>query len=144
MTPQQQVGEFRVLARDGRPTTGGRIVSGSRVEVVSQKPPQRYLCHGWQSWSLSAWIPFSSPMPPPRPTVLHPLQTDPRHSAQRGHHGSFYGAVEFLDGKVLFLGALGLESHVELRGENLLGTYESEAAAPGAAEWFVAVGDEAQ
>lgn len=138
MLREEWLGEFRILAEGGRDVAGGRTVSGAQVELFLRRQPARYLCHGWQSWSLSAWLPFSSPMPIPRPKVLHPLQTDPRYAMQRGHHGSFYGAVEFSDGKILFLGALGLESHVELRGDVLIGTYET-----GTGEWFVAVGEEA-
>lgn len=139
MMREQWLDEFHLVADSSREVVGGRIVSGSRVELLFRRQPVRYLGHGWQSWSLAAWIPFSSPMAPPRPRVLHPLQTDPRYAQQRGHHGSFYGAVEFLDGTVLFIGALGLESHVELRGETLAGTYET-----GTGEWFVAFGEEAQ
>ncbi len=52
-------------------------------------------------------------------------------------HGSWYGAVELDDGSILFLGALGLETHVRMNGETLEGLSEA-----GAKDWLVAKGDE--
>jgi alpha-galactosidase len=47
--------------------------------------------------------------------------------------------VELPNGKVFFLGALGLESHVMLDGQILAGWYET-----GDGEWFLASGDETE
>jgi alpha-galactosidase len=74
-----------------------------------------------------------------RPRILHPMQTDPAYARETRPHGSWYGAVEFPDGRVLFLGALGLESHVMLDGRSLTGWYET-----GYGEWFIATGDETE
>ena len=73
-----------------------------------------------------------------RPSSLRPMQTDPAYARETRPNGSWYGAVEFEDGQVLFLGALGLESHVRLDGmQTLTGWYEA-----GEGEWFVAWGEE--
>jgi alpha-galactosidase len=47
--------------------------------------------------------------------------------------------VELPDGQVLFLGALGLESHVTLDGQSLVGRYET-----GNGEWLLTTGDETE
>ena len=99
--------------------------------------PVRYLVSGWQSWSLTSWINTDRPLHPMRPSILHPGQTDPVHAGERVPNGSWYGAVELSERKIVFLGALGLESHVKLDGLILTGLYEK-----GDGDWFIASGDE--
>ena len=60
-----------------------------------------------------------------RPASMHPLQTDPVYAQENRPNGSWYGAVDLGQGNVLFLGALGLESHVVLDGLSLTGSYET-------------------
>ena len=109
---------------------------GARVTVSLPRPPRRTLRHGWQSWSLAAWT-DPMPLPAQRPRLLQPMQTDPVYVHDEGPHGSWVGAVEFEDGKVLLLGALGLETHVRLNRTRLEGWSEA-----GAVEWLVAYGEE--
>ncbi len=72
-----------------------------------------------------------------KPAILHPLQVDAGHALDPNPNGSWLGAVEFEDGKILLLGALGLDSHVSLEGNTLIGQCEG-----GEIEWFTACGDE--
>ncbi len=118
---------------------GGALLQGSEVRIALDETPQRYLAHGWQSWSTTAWVTVERPLPPPRPRLLRPLQSDPVYADEGGHHGSYLGAVELEDGRVVFLGALGTESHVWLREKRLIGRCEDDAG-----EWFVAQGNEMQ
>jgi alpha-galactosidase len=124
-------------AADIHPTKGGVIANGSNVTLSLPSVPRRFLVSGWQSWSLTAWVNTDRPIRPMRPSIMHPMQTDPVYASKRVPNGSWYGAVELSDGKIIFLGALGLESHVTLDGKSLIGSYEN-----GGSDWFIATGDE--
>jgi alpha-galactosidase len=72
------------------------------------------------------------------------MQTDPLYVKYPAPNGAWLGALEFEDGHVLLLGALGLETHVAFRGKKnqevaaqLHGWCES-----GSTEWFVGFGPE--
>lgn len=123
---------------------GGYILQGANVSLEFENRPKRYYRHGWQSWSLTTWQAPTFRLPPQKPARLRPMQTDPVYVNHPAPNGSWLGAVEFEDGKVLLLGALGLESHVALHGQQahgkvaqLHGWYEA-----GDGEWFVGYGDE--
>src|SRR5512143_1076642 len=116
-----------------------QIHTGKSMRVESWGRPKRYFQHGWQSWSLAAWVDVAKPLPAPQPYFLHPMQIDPRWAFHPRPHGSWLGAVEQQDGKVLLLGSLGLDAHVELEGSALSGWYES-----GTGDWFAAKGPELQ
>ncbi|MCX6037896.1 MAG: alpha-galactosidase [Chloroflexi bacterium] len=126
-------------AADIRTTKGGVIAIESLLTLSLPAAPVRYLYSGWQSWSLTAWVDTDRPIRPMRPSLLHPMQADPVYARETRPHGSWYGAVELPDGQVLFLGALGLESHVMLDGQSLVGWYES-----GNGEWLLVSGDETE
>ncbi len=118
---------------------GGYFATGSSITLGLPFSPKRYLQHGWQSWSLTAWVETVRYLPPTRPFLLTPMQTDPVYARVRNHNGSWYGAVEATESKVLLLGALDLEAHVELDGDQLKGWYEN-----GVGDWVVCMGDETQ
>ncbi|MFZ5822403.1 MAG: glycoside hydrolase family 36 protein [Chloroflexota bacterium] len=99
--------------------------------------PRKYYRHGWQSWSLTTWLDPGIPLPVQKPALLHPMQIDPLYANHPAPNGSWLGAVELESGKILLLGALGLEAHVALHDRQLHGWYEA-----GAGEWFVACGPE--
>jgi alpha-galactosidase len=126
-------------ATDIRITKGGAIATAPKLTLSLPSAPERFLYSGWQSWSLTAWVNTDRPIRPMRPSIMHPLQTDPFYARERRPNGSWYGAVELCDGQVIFLGALGLESHVMLDGQSLIGTYEQ-----GDGDWFIANGDETE
>jgi alpha-galactosidase len=128
----------RITAETTKPIKGGGFVlTGSSVDIGLADEPKRYLTHGWQSWTLTAWVEVSRSMPVMRPACLHPMQADPVHVHDKRPNGSWYGAVEQEDGRIVFLGSLGLDAHVTLEGRSLKGTYES-----GSGDWFTAVGEE--
>jgi alpha-galactosidase len=118
---------------------GGYILTGSSVNINLPGAPKRFLYSGWQSWTLTAWVEASRQMPVMRPSILHPMQTDPVNVHDTRPNGTWYGAVEMENGRTIFLGALGLESHVALEGTSLKGRYES-----GNGEWFLGIGDETE
>ncbi|RME88971.1 MAG: alpha-galactosidase, partial [Anaerolineae bacterium] len=118
---------------------GERLLTGTTVDIPLPQQPRRFYIHGWQSWSLSAWVDVERPLHPPRPPRLHPMQTDPLYATDPSHHGSWLGAVEFADERVLLLGALGTDAHVRLDGNTLRGHYEN-----GSGEWLLAWGEETQ
>jgi alpha-galactosidase len=129
--------QLTISAEKSTEMKGGLFLTGSRVTLNLPAVPVRYLYSGWQSWSLTAWVDVGRTVRPIRPSSMHPMQTDPVYARETRPHGSWYGAVEFPDGQTVFLGALGLESHVRLDGQSLAGWYEN-----GDGEWFLATGDE--
>jgi len=124
-------------AIDIRTTKGGIIAKSSHLTLSLPSAPERYLYSGWQSWSLTVWVNIDRSIRPMRPRSMHPMQTDPVYADKLVPNGSWYGAVELSGGRIIFLGALGLESHVTLNGQSLVGSYEK-----GEGEWFIATGDE--
>lgn len=114
----------------------GAFLTASRLTIDLPRPPMRFFRHGWQSWSLAAWT-EPTPLPIQQPARLHPMQTDPRYVRQSLPHSSWLGAVEFADGGVLLLGALDLETHVQLNGSRLEAWSEA-----GSAHWQLTWGDE--
>jgi alpha-galactosidase len=118
-------------------TRGGYLLTGAQVHLNLGGQPREYYHHGWQSWSLAVWSDPARPMPVQKPRRLHPLQTDPLYTDHPAPNGSWLGAVDFEDGNILLLGALGLESHVALHGDEMHGWYET-----GEGEWFLGYGQE--
>jgi alpha-galactosidase len=113
------------------------IITASRVTLSLPAQPISFYRHGWQSWSLTAWTDPIRELPVMKPASFHSRQTDPVYARYPHPNGSWLGAVELPDGEIVFLGALGLEAHVALNGDQFQGWYES-----GSGEWFIARGDE--
>lgn len=113
-----------------------QIVTARSLTINLLRSPRAFYCHGWQSWSLTAWIP-PTPLPIQQPTILHPMQTDPPYARVSQPHGSWVGAVELDDSQVVLLGALNTDAHVRLNDNCLEGWYES-----GEGAWLIARGDE--
>jgi alpha-galactosidase len=131
--------QLTINAEASRPATdGGFILTGPTVTISLPGAPKRYLYSGWQSWSLTAWVETSRRAPSMRPSIMHPMQTDPVYIHDKRPNGAWYGAVEMENGQIIFIGALGLEAHVAMDSDSLKGQYEA-----GNGEWFVATGDEA-
>ena len=118
------------------------IVKAQEVQVELPSHPVRYYRHGWQSWSLAAWT-DPHPLPVQKPAIFHPLQVDAEHVHKKYLNGSWLGAVEFADGKILLLGALGTDAHVSL-AENRISSMEVLSGESDAdeVEWFIAFGVE--
>jgi alpha-galactosidase len=113
-----------------------KFFRAAQIDVVLPEAAIRYYRHGWQSWSLAAWTePVRLPIQ--KPYILHPYHADAVYALEKDPHGSWLGAVEFADGKILFLGSLSTDTHVFLRGNQIEGRSEA-----GEAEWFCSYGDE--
>ena len=137
---------FKIISYSDQttPIPGGYILNGSNVSLEFDKEPKQYFRHGWQSWSLTTWHSANFHLPIQKPAILHPLQTDPVYVKHTAQNGSWLGALDFDDGNILLLGALGLDAHVALHDQDsqgnplqLHGWYEA-----GDGEWFVGYGDE--
>ncbi len=114
-----------------------QVIESNKVAVRLPETPRRYYRHGWQSWSLAAWVDASVNLPISKPHLLHPMQHDPLYATQKGHHGSWVGAAETGQDEVVLLGSLGLEAHVSLEGNELRGSYGG-----GNGSWYIARGQE--
>ncbi|MDL1926860.1 hypothetical protein FBQ79_11410 [Anaerolineae bacterium AMX1] len=123
-----------ILITDSTPAS--QTVSASRVTLNLPRPPRAFYRHGWQSWSFAAWTDLS-PLPIQKPAIFHVLQTDAAYAHEPLPHGSWVGAAEMDDGRIVLLGALGTDAHVRLDGSHLEGWYES-----GEGEWFIHFGAE--
>jgi alpha-galactosidase len=122
-------------------TGGGYILKGRNIALKLPFAAQAYYHHGWQSWSLAAWSKPAT-LPTPKPAILNPMQIDPLYAKHPCPNGSWLGAVELPRGGILLLGALNLDSHVQMREGALQGWYEYENADPAGFEWFVGFGAE--
>jgi alpha-galactosidase len=123
------------------PEQGGYLLSGSNIALTLPETPRYFYQHGWQSWSLATWMPPQA-LPVQKPELYHPLQIDPLYARHPSPHGNWLGAVDFDDGNILLLGALGLDAHVQLREGKLQGWYEAGQAGSLAHKWFVGYGHE--
>ncbi|MBN1305415.1 MAG: alpha-galactosidase [Anaerolineales bacterium] len=119
-------------------TNTGYLLNGTEISIELPFRAQQYYRHGWQSWSLTAWLPAAQRIPVSRPTIFHPLQTDPGYAYAKTHNGSWVGAVQTPGGEVLVLGALEIETHVFLEGNRLAGRVETGEPAT----WYLAMGPE--
>jgi alpha-galactosidase len=139
MTLTFQIGAQEISIRSARivETKQGLILHGAQVNVNLSRVPQAYYRHGWQSWSLTAWHDPNFNIPIQKPAILHPMQTDPLYVMHPAPNSSWVGAVELENDKVFLLGALGLEAHVALHGQQLHGWYEV-----GEGDWFAGYGEE--
>jgi len=117
----------------------GMLLSGTNVSIDLLALPKRFYRHGWQSWSLAAWIDPGSPAMSIRSPILSAKDEDPVYAHSPRHTCAWVGAVEQADGPIILLGALGLGGRVELDGANLRGFFEA-----GSGEWFMAQGTEEQ
>jgi alpha-galactosidase len=115
----------------------GILLHGSSVAVGLPFEPARYYRHGWQSWSLTTWQGSDECIPCSKPALFLPMQTDPQYARDNHPNGSWVGAVEQPDGRILLLGALELGTHVALEGSRLSGWSEV-----GPARWLLTIGSE--
>ena len=129
----------KISADSVQKTKDGLLLSGARLSVELTAPPRLFYRHGWQSWSLAAWIDPSLPPVPISSPELSAKDEDPVYALSARHTSAWIGAVELPDGSIILLGALDLGGRVELAGASLKGFYES-----GNGEWFIAQGSEEQ
>jgi len=122
-----------------RATEEGLVLKGRSVSLEPQLPVVRNYLHGWQSWSLSTWLEAGRRLPPSHPSRLHCMQIDPAYANHPLPLSAWLGAVEFPDRKILLLGALGLDAHVEYTHGLIHGWYESDAG-----EWLAVYGTETE
>ncbi len=131
------IARFETVSNAGK----GFVISGKNVYLEITENVKLYYTHGWQSWSLAAWTDVKT-LPKPKPHLLNPMQIDPVYANHPFPNGSWVGAVELENGKILLLGALGLDSHVQFNNGILQGWYENNHIKPGEQQWFTAFGTE--
>lgn len=126
-------------AQDARPVEGGFLVNAPSLTLSLPFRPARFYRHGWQSWSLAAWLDPASPSVPISAPEFRAKDEDPPYAFANHHVSAWVSAVETPDGGVILLGALGLGGRVELQGSSLRGFHET-----GRGEWFLGTGSEVQ
>ncbi|OGO38182.1 MAG: alpha-galactosidase [Chloroflexi bacterium RBG_16_57_11] len=118
----------------------GAVLHGMRVSLLH--PFGETLCyrHGWHSWSLSCWLPLSLKLSTPLAKSLWPQIDHPALLEDYPFTSSSLTALQAPDGKVLLLGALGLDARLKVDTEMVRGEYVAPKAAD--LEWFLAFGEE--
>lgn len=120
------------------PTDGGLLLPPGRVAVLHGLGNAEFYRHGYNSWSPCGWRllsdqPLRIENPDRRLTADDTVWDDPAR-----HHSSAVAALKGPDGRVLLLGALGLDvPRLTADADTLAGWYESDGA-----PWFLAHGDE--
>ena len=99
----------------------GVVLHGQRVSLLH--PFGETLCyrHGWHSWSLSSWLPLTTRLEPPLAWELWPQIDHPDLLEDYPFTSSSLTALQAPDGKVLLLGALGLDARLKADAETLRG-----------------------
>ncbi|GAA4975146.1 glycoside hydrolase family 36 protein [Streptomyces hyderabadensis] len=121
-----------------QPVDGGLLLPPGRVALLHGLGDALFYRHGHNSWSPCGWRrlsaePLRIESPERRLTADDPVWDDPAR-----HHSSAVAALQGADGRVLLLGALGLDvPRLSADRDTLAGWYE-RAGAP----WFLAYGDE--
>ncbi|MFJ8820762.1 glycoside hydrolase family 36 protein [Streptomyces sp. NPDC102467] len=121
-----------------RPVDGGLLLPPGRVALLHGLGDAQFYRHGHNSWSPCGWSPLSNaPLriegAERRLTADDTVWDDPAR-----HHSSAVAALQGADGRVLLLGALGLDiPRLAADRDTLAGWCER-----GDAAWFLAYGDE--
>ncbi|NJC95498.1 MAG: alpha-galactosidase [Anaerolineales bacterium] len=116
-----------------------QIILASRLDLNLPQPPKKFFRHGWQSWTLTAWLDPSDPPSPIRAPEFRAKDEDPAYAFHRNHVSAWVSAAE-LEGEddILLVGALNLSGRVELSDHSLRGFYEDGHEG----EWLIARGKE--
>jgi alpha-galactosidase len=137
--PEKFLENLKISADSITKVKGGILLSGTHVIVKLPASPRLYYRHGWQSWSLAAWIDPSMASVPISSPELRAKDEDPPYALSPRPTSAWVAAVELADGSITLIGALDLGGRVELEGASLHGFYES-----GSGKWFMAQGTEEQ
>ncbi|GAA3289443.1 alpha-galactosidase [Dactylosporangium vinaceum] len=123
-----------------RPAPGGILLPPGRVAILHGLGDASFYRHGQNSWSPCGWRRLSEPpLRIPNPTRLVTAD-DPAFDDPARHHGSAVAALQGADGRVLLLGALGLDTPRLIADHDTLTGWYAGAGA----DWFVAYGPEAE
>ncbi|HLO13377.1 MAG TPA: glycoside hydrolase family 36 protein [Anaerolineales bacterium] len=115
-----------------------QIISASSLSLRLPQPPKRFFRHGWQSWTLTAWMDPSKPPILVRASEFRLKDEDPVYALSKNHVSAWVGAVELGEDDILLLGALDLGGRVETDGITLKGFYEAGCES----QWLVTRGNE--
>lgn len=122
-----------------RPVEGGLLLPAGRAAVLHGLGDALFYRHGHNSWSPCGWrrlsaAPLRIESAARRLTADDTVWDDPAR-----HHSSAVAALQGADGRVLLLGALGLDvPRLTADEDTLAGWYERDGA-----PWFLAYGEEA-
>lgn len=115
-----------------------QIINASSLSLSLPQPPRKFFRHGWQSWTLTAWLDPSDLPLPIRSPQFRAKDEDPAYAFAKNHVSAWVGAVELGDDDILLLGALDLSGRVELDGSTIKAFYESGNEG----QWLIVRGNE--
>ncbi len=128
--------EIPLKAEGLEPVPGGYLLRGLEVLAFAPFEETQFFRHGWQSWSLAAWVDPKTPPKPLLPEARRPQADDPFLLEYPGWAGSGLGALKGEGEEVLLLGSLAPGARV-FYGEGLL-----RGQALGEGQWFLGYGPE--
>jgi len=105
--------KLAVQADSLEPHALGAVLHGQRVSLLH--PLGETLCyrHGWHSWSLSCWLTLSRRLEAPLARSLWPQIDHPSLLEDYPFTSSSVTALQSPGGKILLLGALGLDARLK-------------------------------
>ena len=118
-------------------TKGGMLLPPGPASIVHPLGNARFLHNGWHSWAHSGWVGREESWLAEIREDRWPQVDDPVYFSKHHQGGSGMGALEGSEGKILFLGALGVGARVEVERDVLWGSYEGEPS-----KWFLSYGNE--
>ncbi len=115
-----------------------QTITASSLTLRLPRPPMKFYRHGWQSWTLTAWMDPTEPMTPIRAHQTRAKDEDAPYAFSDHPVGAWVGAAEIDDSQIVLLGALDLNGRVELINDEMRGFYEDNDEG----RWLVAIGEE--
>ncbi len=115
-----------------------QILSASFLTLNLPLPPRAFYRHGWQSWTLTAWVDPAEPMVPISAQQTRAKDEDAPYAFSDHPVSAWIGAAEMDGGRIVLLGALDLGGRVEVVGGRMRGFYEDGREE----KWLVAIGTE--
>jgi alpha-galactosidase len=120
------------------PVPGGLIIPPGRVSILHRMPDAEVYRHGWNSWSPTGWRRLADPPLRIASSRRRLTADDTAWDEEHRHHSAAVAALAAGDGRVLLLGALGLDvPRLAVDRDVIAGWYES-AGSP----WFCGYGPE--
>ena len=122
------------------PLPDRQIVTASSLTMNLSRPPKQFYRHGWQSWTLTAWMDPAEPTVPISAPQTRAKDEDPPYALSDHPVSAWVGAADVDSGNILLFGALDLGGRVEILGNQMRGFYEDGHDG----KWLAATGTETE
>jgi alpha-galactosidase len=124
-----------------QPLQQGWLLNGGSLALSLPYEPRLMYRHGFHSWSQAGWLDLQRQHSPPLLRHLWPQQDDPALLADYPFASSGVIAFEIGDNRILLVGALAMDTHLEWRAPRLSASIQPRPPA-GDLRWYLAEGSE--